>query len=216
MNQQLLMALMQGAPALLNALKSTTMRPGTTENLVDAARNGADLGLMDEQFTDLVSSNAGTVAGWHPDNANAYNVAMLNRLYDTTPQDFPSFRATAGDVLTDLVSNADTSRLSAQDRQNLEVLYNDSDMQDTLESTAMHRVLNQMESVVDAPGVSNYKIPDTVPAGFSADIPNQLGKRKTKYPAAVSANSMLDALAQQRYKNDPSWGALLGPQPYLK
>lgn len=216
MNQQLLMALMQGAPAILSALKGAHMMPGDTANIENAVQNGADLGVMNDQFDEIAARRKSLTDGWDTPMSDTMNVYELNKLYDTEAQPFPSQSATADDLMTDLVNNADVSKISTAESQLLAQL-NNPEVRAFMQGTPASALTDMQAEIVDGRiPLSDYTAPDGVPAGFNTDIPNQFGKRKTKYPAALSASSMLGALAQQRYKNDPAWAAKAGPQQYVK
>lgn len=182
MNQQLLMALMQGAPAILSALKGAHMMPGETANIENALQNGADPGVMGDQFNEIAARRKSLTDGWDTPMSDTMNVYELNKLYDTAPQAFPSQSATTGDYLADLVGLAKTPEV-----QNA--------VSGTLTETPAAMLDWPLTNAMEA---SSGILPDAdnIPAGYENYMSKLYGATK-KYPAASSADTMLAALLDQ-------------------
>lgn len=186
MNQRLLtQMLMQAAPAVLSALKGAHMMPGETANIENALQNGADPGVMGDQFNEIAARRKSLTDGWDTPMSDTMNVYELNRLYDTAPQAFPSQSATTGDYLADLAGLAKTPEV-----QNA--------VNGTLTETPAAMLDWPLTNAMEA---SSGILPDAdnIPAGYENYMSKLYGASK-KYPAASSADTMLAALLDQASK----------------
>lgn len=176
MNKQILTAaLMQMAPQVLSALKGAYTTPDERAILANAVQNGADPGLMGDQFDEIAAKRKALTDGWDTPMSDTMNVNDLVKLYDTTAaQGFPSQNVSARDYITDALSRT-------------------TDPHEQIDLVRAQNSPGADMQVSDVFGLADRfdDWPDYVPAGIDY---SKNYRPSNKYRAAESADVMLDAL----------------------
>lgn len=180
MNKQALASvLMQMAPQVLSALKGAYTMPDERAVLENAVQNGADPGLMGEQFNEIAAKRKRLTDGWDTPMSDTMNVNDLVNLYDTSAQAFPSQNATVREYFTEALAHADDADAQQRLSQALASPYADDPAYNRLAFT---------EALYDSVAGDAS---DVVPAGYDGRKGFRPGN---KYRAAESADVMLNAL----------------------
>lgn len=197
MNKQLLAAMFrQVAPQILPALKGAHMMPGDTDAVELALQNGADPGLMGDQFNEIAARRKALNDGRDTPMSDTMNIYELNKLYDTTAQKFPSMEGNALDFIEDLRSNVNEENLMPVDKGQLDTL--DSLLENPqVRAAGANMPIQTMVDTFTTPLNSKADPSERLASGLDMDPLGQLGKRKLKYPATMSALSMNGGFTRQ-------------------